>query len=299
MDLIQANSFCLATPPIVAFANKIRQWYLATVPGAVVYGTQRAGKSYAIEYVMLAREEVFGHHIPVFKVEWKRGRLTEAAFYERLLIACGHELPTARTRAADLEKRLTEYLASSVIPSGAPCLVWFVDEAHFLTVDDFGWLMNIQNGLARRKIRMYTFLVGEPRLRDTRDTFIVSGDAQIIGRFMWSQYEFAHLKSAEDLAFVLKGYDTYCPSAHNTLSLTAMAVPNAWKAGWRLMDQAKAIWEPYVAARRAATRDKPNLMSMQACTILVAQLLRWLAKRDGAELVLDKALVEKAVELVT
>ena len=299
MDLIQANSFYLATPPIEAFANKIRQWFLATIPGGVVYGPSRVGKTSAIEYVLRTREAVFGYNIPLFKVEWKRGRLTESAFYERLLVASDHALPTARTRAADLEKRLIEYLASSVIPSGTPCLVWFIDDAHFLTVDDFGWLMNIQNALTRRKIRMYTFLVGEPRLRDTRETFIVSGDAQIIGRFMWSQYEFPHLKSAEDLAFVLKGYDIYRPSADSSVSLTEALVPQAWKGGWRLMDQAKTIWEPYVATRRAATCDKPNLMSMQACTILVAQLLRWLAKRDGVELVLDKALVEKAVELVT
>lgn len=299
MDMIQANSFYLATPPIEAFANKIRQWFLATIPGGVVYGPPRVGKSSAIEYVMRARAEVFGHNIPVFKAEWKRGRITEAVFYERFLVACDHALPTARTRATDLEKRLIEYLASSVTSSGTPCLVWFIDEAHFLTVEDFGWLMNIQNGLARRKIRMYTFLVGEPRLRDTRETFIVSDDAQIIGRFMWSQYEFPHLKSAEDLAFVLKGYDTYCPAANGSVSITEALVPEAWKGGWRLMDQAKTIWGPYVTARRAATRDKPNLMSMQACTILVAQLLRWLAKRDGAELVLDKTLVEKAVELVT
>lgn len=299
MDLIQANSFYLATPPIEAFANKIRQWFLATIPGGVVYGPPRVGKSTAIEYVMRMREEVFGYNIPAFKVEWKRGRLTEAAFYERLLVACDHALPTVRARAADLEKRLIEYLASSVTPSGTSCLVWFIDEAHFLTVDDFGWLMNIQNALARRKIRMYTFLVGEPRLRDTRETFIVSGDGQIIGRFMWSHYEFLHLESAEDLAFVLKGYDTYRPPANSSTSLTEAHVPKAWRGGWRLTDQAKIIWEPYVAARRTATRDKPNRMSMQACTILVAQLLRWLGKHDCAELVLDKALVKKAVELVT
>lgn len=298
MDLIQANSFYLATPPIEAFANKIRQWFLATIPGGVVYGPPRVGKSSAIEYVMHAHEQVFGHNIPVFKVDWKRGRLTEAAFYERLLVACDHALPTARTRAADLEKRLLEYLISSVAPSGTSCLVWFVDEAHFLTVDDFGWLMNIQNGLTRRKIRMYTFLVGEPRLRDTRETFIVSGDAQIIGRFMWSQYEFPHLKSAEDFAFVLSGYDTYCPSANNKVSITESFVPKAWAGGWRLVDQAKIIWEPYVAERRAASRDKPHLMSMQACTILVAQLLHWLAKCDATALAVDKALVKMAVELV-
>lgn len=49
------NSFDSSTPPVEAFVNKMWQWFLATIPGGVVYGPPHVGKSSAIEYVMRAK----------------------------------------------------------------------------------------------------------------------------------------------------------------------------------------------------------------------------------------------------
>jgi len=295
---LRTNLIRLHTRPIEAFANTIRQWYLAAIPGGIVHGATRVGKSFAISYVMEHAKAIFGSDIPVFRANWTRGRISERAFYVRLLTAVGHEMPKDSSRTAQLEFRLLEYLAERARAASEPCLVWFIDEAHFLTDDDLGWWLHVYNAMQERGFQQFTFLVGEPRLLANREAFRQSGDTQFIGRFMWTDYEFEMLKSARDLAHVLHSYDTYPYPGKEKISITQGFAEKAYAAGFRLEQQAQAIWETYVAHRRSLGRELADTMIMQSCTILVAQLLRWANKRDSAGFSISEKVLQRAVQLV-
>jgi len=178
----------------------------------------------------------------------------------------------------------------------------FIDEAHFLTVDDYGFLLNLYNFLRDRNIQMFTVLVGEPRLLDTRTSFKASHDTQLIGRFMWSDYEFQMLNTAKDLEFVMEGYDgDGVPSEQGrgtVKSITQHFVPIAYLAGFRIATYSKQIWNAYVNTRRDIKKSRPDVMSMQSCTIMMVQLLNKLSRSDSNQLSIDEKAIDAAIDAV-
>lgn len=174
----------LATPPIEAFGNTLRQWFSAAIVGGLVYGPSRAGKSTAIEYVTQRRIEIFGYDIPIVTVEWKKMPIGERDFHERFLSACGHSVPSVRTLSRLVENRLIEYLVTVVARSGGSSLIIFIDEAQDMRLNDLGYLANVYNRLKKRKIQQYTFLVGEQTLPQLRDSAAHVGAERYIGRFI-------------------------------------------------------------------------------------------------------------------
>ena len=286
-----------ATPPIEKFANTLRQWFGAAIIGGLIYGPSRAGKSYAIEYVKQKRSDIFGYDIPIILMQWKKPIIKEKDFHERFLRACGHSLPSDRTSNRELETRLVEYLATLAANSGRSCLIVFIDEAQYLRLDDLSFLANIYNRLKDKKIQQFTFLVGERKLTGLRGKAITDGEERYVGRFMCADFEFPLLKSARDLAVVLKQYDTTDYPEGSGKTIIQRFLPKASAKGWKFENQSKQIWQEFRCSARSVGK-KTSSMKMQSCTQIVAQLLQALSKRDTNNLSIKKEDIEKATELV-
>ena len=296
---IFSQNYILATPPIEAFANTIRQWVSATIPGGMIYGNTRVGKTYAIDYVIDNAKNIFGYSVPVIKVTWhKNSKMTEKQFYQRILSELNHAF-TQGNLTIRLENRVIDYFESLVSKSPGSSIILFIDEAHWLTPNDFGGFCHIYNRLKTRKIQLYTFLVGDPRILETRTTFKQTEDTQFIGRFLWSDYAFEQLDSKDDLAFVLEGYDLYTDypkdSGH---SYVYYFLPKAFSNGWRLATCAPMIWKNYLFARRKVGPANKKVMPMQACTILVTRLLVILSRRDSPDLEITREDIDNAVSMI-
>lgn len=287
----------LATPPIEELANMLRQWFAVGIIGALIHGPSRAGKSNAIEYVKRKRVEVFGYEIPVVAIQWKKVALKERDFHERFLSACGHSLPSQRTPNRQLESRLIEYLASEATRSGNSNLVVFIDDAQDMRLDDLGFLANIYNCLKQRDVQQYTFLVGEHTLPGLRERAIAAGSERYVGRFMCADFEFPLIRSEKDLAFVFRQYDSFGYPEGNSRSITETFLPKAFAGGWRLESQAGAMWRGFRSGARSVGK-KTTRMTMQSCTILVAQLLQSLALKDAPDLKLTDKDIQSATRMV-
>jgi hypothetical protein len=287
----------LATPPIEAFANTLRQWFGAAIIGGLIYGPSRAGKSNAIEYVTQRRVDIFGYDIPIITIEWKEMSINEKDFHVRFLVACGHSVSSDRTSNRLIENRLIEYLATTVARSGGSSLIIFIDDAQDMRLKDLGFLANVYNLLKKRKIQQYTFLVGEEILPDLRAKAKAARCNRYIGRFMCADFEFPLIKSERDLAFVFHQYDICGYPKENCVSIIQTLIPKAFKNGWRLEKQAGAIWKGYKSGARSIGK-KVTRMTMQSCTILVAQLLQSLARRDAADLRLSEEDIQSATRMV-
>lgn len=287
-----------ATPAIEEFANTLRQWFMAAVIGGLIYGPSRAGKSYAIEYVTQKRREIFGYDIPIVCVDWKLMAIREKDFHERFLQACGHSVPSDRSTNSLIESRLVDYLACAAVRSGASSLVMFIDEGQDMRLSDLAYLANIYNRLKRpHKIQMFTYLVGERKLTALRSRALDAGYERYVGRFMCADFEYPLLRSARDLAFVLQQYDTCAYPEGSGASIIQSKLPKAWRAGWRFADQANVMWNGFRGANRAVGK-KTSGMTMQSCTILVAQLLGYLTQRDASTLSVTAEDIASALTLV-
>ena len=286
-----------ATPAIEVFANTLRQWFEAAVIGGLIYGPSRAGKSYAIEYVISRKEEIFGYEIPIISLEWKKALQSEKDFHERFLNACGHSVPSDRTPNRKLESRLVEYISSAVSLSESSNVVLFIDEAQDLRLDDLGFLANIYNQLKKKKIQQFTFLVGERKLLELRGKSEGAGYHRYIGRFMCADFEFPLLASESDLSFVLKQYDSSDYPEGSGVTIVQQILPKAVDNGWLFEDQANLIWTGFRSAVRSIGKKSPR-MTMQSCTILIAQLLQSLSKRDRKNLCMTQKDVDNATKLI-
>lgn len=286
-----------ATPAINTLANTLRQWFAAAVIGALIYGPSRAGKSSAIEYIIQRRVEIFGYDIPVIAIPWKGMALSEKDFHERFLNACGHSVPSERTANRRLESRLVEYLASAVALSGNSCLILFIDDAQEMRLDDLAFLANIYNLLKKRKIQLFTFLVGERTLPKLREKADAEGCERYVGRFMCADYIFPLLQSAEDIAFVLRQYDVSEDFEGSGVTIAQRLLPKAVANGFRFEKMAPMIWNGFRRAVRTTGRQAPR-MTMQSFTILIAQLVQGLARRDAPDLKLTDDDISQAVQLI-
>lgn len=287
----------LATPPIETFANTLRQWFGAAIIGGLIYGPSRAGKSNAIEYVTQRRTAIFGYDIPIVTVQWKRMPILEKDFHERFLSACGHSVPSDRTPNRLIEARLIEYLATAVARSGSSSLIVFIDDAQDMRLNDLGFLANVYNRLKKKRIQQYTFLVGERTLPELRAKATAAGCERYIGRFMCADFEFPLIKSERDLAFVFRQYDICGYPEKNGASIIHALLPKAFANGWRLEKQAGVIWKGFKTGARSVGKKNPR-MTMQSCTILVAQLLQSLARRDAPDLCLSDEDIQSATKMV-
>lgn len=287
----------LATPPIEALANTLRQWFGAAVIGGLIYGPSRAGKSNAIEYVTQRRADIFGYDIPIISVEWKKMPINEKDFHERFLSACGHSVPSERTPSRLIEKRLIEYLDTVVTRSGGSSLIIFIDDAQDLRLSELGFLANVYNRLKKRRIQQYTFLVGERTLPELRAKAAAAGCERYVGRFMCADFEYPLIKSERDLAFVFHQYDMCGYPKENSVSIIQTLIPKAFANGWRLEKQAGAVWKGFKASAHSVGK-KGTRMTMQSCTILVAQLMQSLARREAPDLCLSEEDIQFATKMI-
>jgi hypothetical protein len=86
-------------------------------------------------------------------------------------------------------------------------VVLFCDEAQRQSRNSCEWLRDVHDQLAYHGIRLITFLIGQPQLLAQKAGFQMSGDEQIVARFMIEQLLFHGIRDAAEAATCLAGYD--------------------------------------------------------------------------------------------
>ena len=79
-------------------------------------------------------------------------------------------------------------------------VVLLCDEAQRLSKHALEWLRDVHDQLAHHGVRLLTFLVGQPQLMEQKAHYQLSGDEQIVARFMIEQQHFRGIGDAVDAA---------------------------------------------------------------------------------------------------
>ena len=221
------------------------------IPGALIYGESRLGKTYAIEYLrMLIHRE--RPEIPTFHVqaEHKPSR-SEGAFFSNLLRAVRHPEPDI-ARNSRKRKALHDRLRDVAEAQGSSMVVFFCDEAQRYSLHEYEWLRDVHDELAQCGVRLTTFLFGQDRLCEQRARFQDSGDTQIVKRFMVETLRFRGIRSALDAATCLKSYDDHAYPSDSQWSFTRYYYPYAFDSGLRLEMGAHLLWNAFALAHKHA-----------------------------------------------
>lgn len=256
------QKYIVPTSSIEELYIRVKKLIRLRTPGGIVYAHPRFGKTYAVRYVMSVLREDFPKAVMLtFGCQMKRHH-SEDAFFSNLLVAAGH--PGALTGTiAKKRAKLNDKIVELVERSGYNWFVMFADEAQRLDVFEYEWLRDLHDELERRGVRMTTLLVGQPELLNQKSAFRMSRQTQIVARFMIDELQFHGLVNPDDVATCLAGYDSTFYPERSDWCYTRYFLPAAYSTGFRLVNQAAALWEAFLDAHKQARFEYDLEIPMQ------------------------------------
>jgi hypothetical protein len=290
---IERRDYLLTTPAIKALFDHVCEWVDFAIPGAIIAGRPRVGKTRAIEALTVLLEWRY----PGLPVHWifceDHEQITERTFFEDALRDAGHSYVKQGT-ARDKRNRLIEALLQGARERDQRRVVVFADEAQRLRERQYNWLVDVHNALDRRGVALIVFLVGQPELVDIRAGLLEASKLQIVNRFMVEARELRGVSSPEELRDCLAAYDAKQWPRHGGVSYPAYFLPEAARAGWRLADIAQELWECFDLSRRPDRRGTRLVLPMFHLCRVVELLL--MTSRGGPEGVISRAEMAAAVK---
>lgn len=272
---VVTKRYLLSTPPLVRLCKDIRLWLDMRVPGAMIEGQQRYGKTRAVLFAVKDLQQEHGEHFPVFSFNCRRYTVpSDATFYGDMLGDLQHSMARSGSGVARRE-RLINYLCAKAYPPADRRVVLIVDEAQRLREAHYHWLVDLYNELERQGVVPTVILVGQPELVHQRDAFDKARHKQIVGRFMVHHHHFEGVKKVSDLRTCLRNYDeaTEYPE-QSGCSFTRYFFPAAFDSGWRLAGQEQTLWDAFQEVRAEAQLPGKAELPMQYLVRTVENALR-------------------------
>lgn len=280
----------LKTPDITRLIKQIKFWTFASIKGAMITGEKRVGKSYAIDFLMENIDKVAGRQCYSFSVLWKAQiHYNEKKFWTRLLNATGFDT-TLPGDADRLEMRFYERIALRVEEAGVPVCYLFVDEAQNITPTEFIQLCHVFNELEKRRIRLYTLLVGQYELDDMKTLMREANCGQVIARFMEHTFEMRGISSARTLKSLLTQLDK--------AGFTEDAAPASVAAGFRLSGIASALWNAKTSLDVDYSRPRNTPWTMQRFQSVLAVILQHTERRGAKAAPLTEDDYKQIIKLI-
>lgn len=284
---LRKRAYRVPTPSIAQFKALIEECLFLYIPGALIYGHSRIGKTYAIEFLRLDLERRY-KGISILKMRCHRTQIpSENTFFGSLLSAAGHPVQAGESKAA-LRGRLVHKIRQVADRRGDNRIILFADEAQNLREIEYEWLRDLHDDLENSELRLFTFLVGQRQLLAQKSAFQAQDREHIVARFMIEELEFHGIVSAAECQSVLAGYDSGEYPANSGWSFTRFCMPKAFDAGLRLKDSSTMLWGAFEAAHLQANLDGPLEIPMKFLTAAVEAALLLSVQRDMPELTLEQ-----------
>jgi type II secretory pathway predicted ATPase ExeA len=291
---LMQQTYILPTVSIDEAYTEVKRCIRHRIPGALLVGQSRFGKTYCARYISRLLKEDFPKLVVLTVGSEKKKAPVESAFFENLLQAAEHK-ELKHGSNSEKRRRLIARLVELVTRSRQNLLVLFYDEAQRLFVEEYEWLRDVHDQLERRGIRMITFLIGQQKLLNQKNALRMQGETQIIGRFMIDELPFHGVRTADEAATCLNAYDEACYPLDSDWSYTRFYLPLAYEAGLRLVDQTVNAWAAFLAAHAAAGFRFPIDIPMQYFSRTVEIVLTDHSDHDAAGFALTPAIWEQAV----
>ncbi len=244
---LSRRHYRVATAAIESFVDLLEHCVRVLIPGALVYARPRIGKTQAIDYLSLH----LAKHRPdilVLRMSCEHHRSDfEGPFFTALLSATGARQPFPKS-TSDKRFALLCRITEQVQARAGHIVVLMCDEAQRLSRHGLEWLRDVHDQLAHHGIHLITFLVGQPQLLEQKAKYQLSGDEQIVARFMIEQLHFRGIARAEDAATCLSSYDISRYPEDGGPTFTQFFYPQAFGGGFRLAHHAHELWAGFVHA---------------------------------------------------
>lgn len=277
--------------------DQIITWIDNRVAGAFLYGPSQTGKTTAVrKWLPQLISEHYEGGVSAFSCTFVPDKYHgQTAFLKCLCDAVGHQYRKA-SRSYDLTTRLTSFFVVHGSASGLQQVVLILDEAQYLTENEYLVLCNLQNTAKEFSVHISVIAVGTTQLTYNSTAIGLSHNTHLAARFMARRARFRGIGSKDELYAVLRSYDedTEWP-AGSGVSYTAYFFSSGFAKGLRLCTYAGEMWSAFKKAAPPVHRD-----ALEIPMECVSGLVEWLCRRSGQEEieVIDSALLERAVEQI-
>lgn len=282
------QEYAIYTPPMDEMINTIGDWIDQRLSGGYIYGPSRFGKSRGVKwFIRSVLEERFGVKLPM--VVWIRpsSMRNEGEFWNLLLGASKFRFFSPLKPKKKIEARflLKQQLITLARSARQNYVALIIDEGHDVTLNEWKWLLGLQNEMDYDGFRLSVFSIGSHQIGYQPDYLSRTGNAHITARFFAADARFYGIRSQEDLVYVLNGYDldSDWPPGTNTSYLKYFA-PDEFARNNRLQNCAEDMWKAFgellPPEMKAGNKKHPLEIPMQHVALTVEEALRKLAKGD-------------------
>jgi len=297
------QNFRIPTPDVLRLEKSLRLWHRAGITGGLLLGTTRIGKTTAVDECIINIRDIFSEPCFAVRINWcPSTRTGQQTFFLRLLEGLRHPV-LGRTMITQLETRFIERLLTLTADTGGQRCVLFIDEAHCLLQMELQWLCHVFNAVRDRGFALMVILVGQPEMRETRTLSRDSGNTQVIGRFMRTEFVFNGIETEPHLERILAWIDdkSEYPVKSGRSFLQAF-IPKAVEGGFRLDRLSGRLWSTYLEWRPKQKADQHagmvSAMSMMTLSSLIKTLVQELASNDSASLIVSDRLLAAIMKLI-
>lgn len=286
---IETGKYLVSTNEIDRMYQTVIKWIENRIPGTIIYGRPRLGKTRAISYLINCLPQDFGENMPIYHIRCRKYKNpNENFFFEDLLNSVGHSI-ISNGKPNMKRTRLLRFLVERADFSGTNKIVFFIDDAQRLAEIHYDWLMDLYNDLDHYGITLTTILVGQKELVHQRSAFISGEKFQIVGRFMSQEYQFKGIETLNDLRICLMGYDNYCEFPSNSnWSFTKYFFSESFIRGYRLQNSAEELFQIFIDLRREYGLPQKVEIPMQYVTLTIEYALKHFGENG-----LDLQVIEK------
>lgn len=251
--------YILDTAAIDSMYGLIFEWAMLRKSGLVFTGRQRNGKTYAC-FRIIERLEREAPYLPVLYMSAERtfNELKDRYFLRQLERL---RFPTqSASRRASSQQLFGNFLIAQCMNKGSRSILLFVDEAQCMTIREFSYLLEIWNLMQRDGYQLCTVLVGQPELKQLLASSEETDYQEVKGRFFVQDHAFLAVRSQNELGSLLRQYDEelFYPEKQREWSYSRFFARAPYDAGWRLIDETKALWDALDLARQGGGKGNGN-----------------------------------------
>lgn len=287
---VVTKDYLVITPVVRKVYGLIRDRVYMRTTGTFMYAAPRVGKTTCAKATQQLLQAEFPRiHVMCFSAEPSRQK---SALLQDIL-AADKLYVSKNPRYKDLQRQLHIHVQSSLAMREGNQFVLIADEMQNLSEENLIDLATIHNRLQTLGIRMTTIGFAQPEIMDRHTALLETGQSFLIARFLSEPIPFSGCTSIEDLSEILGAYDLtlrYPEDYDHTY--TRFFLPLAYDNGFRLSNNADAIWRKLRAAAKGLSGDS---IPMEHLSRTVEFLLVYGTKSDSPNFKLTPQNIDDAV----
>lgn len=271
--LPRLGRYVLPTNQAEDFVNVGALWVRESLPGGLVHGRQRIGKSTTLAVFHAKISALFQGTVgSVLAIVRPESLASPKYFWGGLLKSMNIAVPDRKSAEYRCDMFIGHIVeAAACTPSNKVTIL--IDEASLLNETAWLGLLGVDNTIRQTYGVDATWIfVGQPELANMPSLMLGLGRGEIVGRFMVDTYEFRELDELDDFRRALAGFDNLKDQANGEV-LSRRAHPVRYDAGWRFRNDAEVIYAGVQRAREDEKLPPRDGMTMQGFVRVASHLI--------------------------